>query len=99
MFFFSRGGRLSVSLFLQMQHALLPSHCPEMVTLTFLPQIVTHPFLLKTIGRPRLRWEDCVKRDVRKAGEEEDWKKTRDRGGWKRLSDEAVKKLRAAPHP
>ena len=33
---------------------------------------------------------------MRKAGEEEDWK-TRDRGGWKRLSDEAVKKLRAAP--
>ena len=30
-------------------------------------------------GRPRLRWEDCDKRDVRKAGEEEDWeKKTRD---------------------
>ena len=39
-------------------------------------------------GRPMLRWEDCVKRDVRKAGEEEDWKKKkRDRGGWKRLSD------------
>ena len=37
-------------------------------------------------GRPRLRLEDCVERDVRKAGEEEDWKKkTRDRGGWKRL--------------
>ena len=37
---------------------------------------------------------------MRKAGEEEDWKKkTRDRGGWKRLSDEVVKKLRAAPHP
>ena len=51
-------------------------------------------------GRPSPRWEDCVKRDVRKAGEEEDWKKkTRDRGVWKRLSDEAVKKLRAAPHP
>ena len=26
-------------------------------------------------GRPRLRWEDRVKRDVKKAGEEEDWKK------------------------
>ena len=37
-------------------------------------------------GRSMLRWEDCVKRDVRKAEEEEDWKKkTRDRGGWKRL--------------
>ena len=37
---------------------------------------------------------------MKKAGEEEDWKrKIRDRGGWKRLSDEAVKKLRAAPHP
>ena len=44
------------------------------------------------------RWEDCVKRDVRKAGEGEDWKKkTRDRGGWKILSDEALEKLRAAP--
>ena len=43
-------------------------------------------------GRPRLRWDDCVKRVARKAGEEEDWKKkkTRDRGGWKRLSDEEV---------
>ena len=50
--------------------------------------------------RPRLRWEDYVERDARKAGEGEDWKKkTRDRGGWKRLSDEAVKKLRTAPYP
>ena len=36
-------------------------------------------------GMPMLRWEDCVKRYVRKAGGEEDWKKKRDRGGWKRL--------------
>ena len=51
-------------------------------------------------GRPRLRWEDCVKRDLRKAGEEEDWKnKTRDRGRWNRVSYDAVKKMRAAPHP
>ena len=26
-------------------------------------------------GRPSLRWEDYVKRGVRKAGEEEDWKR------------------------
>ena len=57
-------------------------------------------YVLYAIWHIIYRWEDCVKRDVRKAGEEEDWKKkTRDRGGWKRLSDEAVKKLRAAPHP
>ena len=52
-------------------------------------------------GRPRLRLEDCVKRDVKKTGEKEDWKKkkTGDRGGWRRIADEAVKKLQAAPHP
>ena len=51
-------------------------------------------------GRPRLRWEVCVKRDVKKAGEEGDWKKkTQYRVGWKRLADEAVKKLQASLHP
>ena len=51
-------------------------------------------------GRPRLRWEECVKRDVKKTGEEGDWKKkTGYRGGWRRIADEAVKKLQAAPHP
>ena len=42
-------------------------------------------------GGQSLRWEDCVKRDAWKAGEEEDW--TRDRVALKGLSDEAVKKL------
>ena len=51
-------------------------------------------------GRPRLKRDDCVKSEVKKAGEEGDWKKKRgDRGGWKRLADEAVKKLQAAHHP
>ena len=51
-------------------------------------------------GRARLRWDDCVKRYARKAREEGDWKKkARATGGWKTLSDEAVKKLRAAPRP
>ena len=37
---------------------------------------------------------------MKKAGEEGDWKKKiGDRGGWKILADEAVKKLRAALHP
>ena len=51
-------------------------------------------------GRPMLRWEDCVKRDVKKTGDEGDWKKKKeDRGGWRRIADEAVTKLQAAPHP
>ena len=45
-------------------------------------------------GRERVRWEDCAKRDVRTAGEEEDCKKkTRDRGGWKRLFSMSGKKV------
>ena len=47
-------------------------------------------------GRPRLRWEDCIKRDVKKTGEKGDWKK---KTWWRRIADEAVKKLQAAPHP
>ena len=44
--------------------------------------------------------ERCVKRDVKKTGEDGDWKKkTGDRGGWRRIADEALKKLQAAPHP
>ena len=35
-------------------------------------------------GRPQLRWEDCVKRDLRKAEEEEKWReKANNRDQWK----------------
>ena len=51
-------------------------------------------------GRPRLRWEDCVKRYVRNAGEEVDWKKkTRDRGGWKRLPGRGGEKVAVSTSP
>ena len=51
-------------------------------------------------GRPMLRWEDCVKRDVKKTREEGRWqKKTGYRGGWRRIADEAMKKLQAPHHP
>ena len=51
--------------------------------------------------RKQLGMENSKSKDVRKAGDDEDRrnKKTRDREGWKRLSDEAVKKLEAAPYP
>ena len=38
-------------------------------------------------GRPHLRWEDCVKRDLRKAEEEEKWReKANNRGQWKQIT-------------
>ena len=42
-------------------------------------------------GRPQLRWEDCVKRDLRKAEEEENWReKATNRDQWKRITKVAV---------
>ena len=39
--------------------------------------------------------QDCAKRDVKKTGEEVDEKKkTGDRGGWRKIADEAVKSCR-----
>ena len=37
----------------------------------------------KNLRRLQLRWEDCVKRDLRKAAEEEKWReKANDRDQW-----------------
>ena len=42
-------------------------------------------------GKPQLRWEDCVKRDVRKAEEEEKWReKANNRDQWKQIMNVAV---------
>ena len=52
-------------------------------------------------GRPRLRWEDRFMRDVRKTGEEGDWKmKTWDRGGWRRIADaSSFRQIMCDPRP
>ena len=42
-------------------------------------------------GRPQLRWEDCVKRDLRKAEEEEKLReKANNRDSWKQFTRVAV---------
>ena len=42
-------------------------------------------------GIPQLSWEDCVKRDLRKAEEEEKWRiNTNNRDQWKRITKVAV---------
>ena len=42
-------------------------------------------------GRPQLRWGDCVKRDLRKAEEEEKWReKANSRDQWKTITKVAV---------
>ena len=39
-------------------------------------------------GRPHLRWDDCVKRDLRKAEEEEKWReKVNNRDQWKQITN------------
>ena len=41
-------------------------------------------------GRPQLRWEDCVKSDLRKAGEEDKWKENaNNRDQWKQITNVA----------
>ena len=45
-------------------------------------------------GRPQLRWEDSVKRDLRKAEEEDKWReKANNRDQWKRITKVAVHRI------
>ena len=41
-------------------------------------------------GRPQLRWEDCVKRDLRKAEEDEKLRKGQQQGAMEKLTKVAV---------
>ena len=42
-------------------------------------------------GRPQLRWDDCVKRDLRKAEKEEKWReKSNNRDQWKEITKVAI---------
>ena len=42
-------------------------------------------------GRPQLRWEYCVKRDLRNVEEEDKWReKASNRGQWKQITKAAV---------
>ena len=43
-------------------------------------------------GRPQLRWEDCVKRDLRKAEEEEKWREKANRDQWECITQIAVQR-------
>ena len=41
----------------------------------------------RKLGRPQLRWKDCVKRDLRKAEEEEKWREKANNGDqWKQIT-------------
>ena len=42
-------------------------------------------------GRPQLRWDDCMKRDMRKAEGEEQWREKPNNGDqWKQITNLAI---------
>ena len=43
----------------------------------------------RRVGRPKLRWMDCVMNDIKKPGVENWWVVARDRDQWRRLLREA----------
>ena len=43
-------------------------------------------------GRPQLRWEDCVRRDMRRSGEDERWREgAADRKLWKERTERVAR--------
>ena len=52
-------------------------------------------------GKPQLRWEDCVRRDISEVGVVGEWRElAEDRGKWRSIMAEAGQKLGAiGPHP
>ncbi|KAJ4428576.1 hypothetical protein ANN_24620 [Periplaneta americana] len=40
-------------------------------------------------GRPRLRWEDCIMKDIRKLEVKNWWTVAKDRDSWRRILKEA----------
>ena len=51
-------------------------------------------------GKPRMRWRDCIERDMRKAElEDVDWRMVaQDRGQWRRVVHRAAETC-SHPHP
>ena len=47
-------------------------------------------------GRPQLRWEDCVRRDMRRSGEDERWREgAADRKLWKERTERVARQYLA----
>ena len=44
-------------------------------------------------GRPQLRWEDCLKRNLGKAKEEEKWREKANNRHWEKISKVAVHRI------
>ena len=51
-------------------------------------------------GRPQLRWEDCMRRDTRRSGEDERWREgAADRKLWKERTERVARQYNNSPSP